>query len=149
MKFKFPFETLRKVRKREEEVAQKEYLEARTQLEELLYEIDEMYKSIDKSRLSISRLQFGKEALRIEEIQALEAFILGQHVRIRSERVKARELMRNVEEKQDIFFQKARDFKVIDRLREKRMSEFRRNKRKKEEKQMDEIVVLRSKRGAS
>lgn len=148
MKFKFPFEALQKVRKIEEGEAQRIFLEARGRLDECLAKIQRMYDSIDQARLEISRLQFGETHNKIEEIRSLEDFIRGQNIRIKTERENARTLMREVEDKQEVLIEKARAFKVIERLREKRLEGFKKEVKLAEQKELDEMVIARAKRRA-
>lgn len=146
MKFKFPFEALRKVRKREEEEAQRTFAEAQARLNECLEGIQNMYKKIDETRLEISRLQFSSEKEKIQKIRGLEEFISGQEIRIKRERQRARELMRDAEDKQIILIDRAQKFKIIDRLKEKRHEAFKKEARDQERAELDEIVTLRSKK---
>ncbi len=144
MKFRFPFETLRKVRKIEEDEAQRIFFEAQARLNECLAKIQQMYTSIDEARLTISRLQFSQEQNKLSSIRTNEEFIKGQEVRIKLERQKARELMREVEIKQEALIGKAKDRKVIDRLKEKRFEVFKKEIKVQEQKETDEMVTLRA-----
>lgn len=146
MKFKFPFETLQKVRKIEEGEAQRVFMEARARLDECLAKIQSMYDSIDETRLAISRLQFGQDQNKLEEIKSREDFIRGQEIRIKLERQNARTLMREVEEKQEILIERARDHKVIERLRERREADFKKDLKVHQQKQLDDMVSARVKR---
>lgn len=146
MKFKFPFDTLQKVRKIEEGEAQRIFMEARGRLDACLAKIQAMYDSIDETRLAISRLQFGEDHNKLEEIKSREDFIRGQDIRIKHERQNARALMREVEEKQEILIERARDRKVIERLREKRQADFKKDVKVQEQKQLDDMVSARVKR---
>ncbi len=57
MAYQFPLESILKHRKRQEEVAHREFVEARVRLEECLSGIDRMYERIDSTRVAISEAE--------------------------------------------------------------------------------------------
>ena len=62
MAFRFPLESVLKHRKRQEEVAQREFMEARMRLENCLTGIDRMYVQIDETRERIADSQSDRES---------------------------------------------------------------------------------------
>lgn len=147
MSFKFPFETLLKHRKRLEEAAQRDYFQAKVAVDEALDRINGMYKSLDLSRSEIQELQKGGDQV-LAAINQREEYITGLRVRIENERQVARQLMMVAEEKLHILMEATKEFKSLDKLKEKRIKEFRQDKKKREIKEIDEMVTMRHKRGS-
>ncbi|MCB0365222.1 MAG: flagellar export protein FliJ [Bdellovibrionaceae bacterium] len=147
MSYKFPFETLLKHRKRIEEAAQRDYFQAKLAVDESLDKINGMYKSLDQTRTEIQQLQKGGNQA-IASINQREEYINGLRVRIEQERQVARQLMMVAEEKLHILMEAAKEHKSLDKLKEKRSQEHRQAKKKKEIKEVDEMVTMRHKRGS-
>src|SRR5690606_19844496 len=142
MKFKFRLDPVLRSRKIEQDQAQKEFLLAERALHLQLQFIRKLYEATDDARVDIAEIQNagGTQSTRL---QFLEEFIEGQKVRIKRERDKARELMREKEDKFDILVEKSKDFKVIEKLKERRRETFRKEKSLKETKEIDDITVMR------
>lgn len=149
MKFKFGLQTLLKHRGYIEQDAKREHSQAQAVLQSCLNLIRQMYDSIDETRRQIADLQSESKPGHIEHIRHMEEYIKGTQVRIQRERMKARELMQNVEVALEKLIEASRDRKILDRLKEKRFLEFKSKIKKAEEKSLDEIVTMRfKKRGA-
>ncbi len=144
MAFEFKFESLLKYRKRLEEAAQRDFIAARRELDEALAMIQQMYSSIEEARAYIHSCQGQGQAGDIFRILSSEQFITGQKVKIDIERARARELMMRVEEKQELLLAAAREFKKIEKLKERHKSEFKKEQRRLEIKRVDDLVVIRS-----
>lgn len=147
MAFEFKFATLLKHRKRLEEAAQRDYLEAKAILDHCLEGIEALYISIEETRLQISLWQRRGQVDDLMQISDGERFIDGQKIRIERERIKARQLMAIVEEKQELLVEAAREFKKIDKLKEKLKAEHKKEAKKREVKRLDDLVVIRANRG--
>lgn len=148
MSFDFKFSSLLKYRKRLEDAAQREYLEARRDLDECLLQIQQYYSSIDNSRKEIAKAQASKDAQGLSMILQTETFIEGMKVRILSERARARGLMAKVEDKQELLIDATREFKKIEKLKDRMFSEYKHERKKLEAKRVDDLVVIRSQRRA-
>lgn len=147
MPFKFTLEPLMKHRKRLEEDAQREFFKARSAVDEALRRINSLYESVDHARRQIQILQrSGGQA--IAAITQHEEFIAGVQIRIERERKVARELMMVAEEKHQVLLEAAKEFKSIEKLKERRHRQYREEKKKKELKIIDQTVTMRFKRGA-
>lgn len=144
MAFDFKFESLLKYRKRLEEAAQREFIAARRELDESLAKIQQMYASIEASRNYIHSCQVQGVSGDISRILSSEQFILGQKIKIDLERGRARELMMRVEEKQELLLAAAREFKKIEKLKERQRADFKKQQRRLETKRVDDLVVIRS-----
>lgn len=142
MKFKFRLDPVLRNRKIQQDLAQKDYLEAERAVTAQLQYIKQLYSEMDDAREDIATIQNagGHQTFRL---QFLEDFIEGQKVRIKSERDKARELMRIKEDKFDILVEKSKDFKVIEKLKENQATTFRKEKSMREQKAADDMTVMR------
>ena len=85
-------------------------------------------------------LSGGKHAPALSHI---DQFINGQKIRIEKQRQLVRELMGEAERLQEILIEAAKGRKTLEKLRERRYSEFRTIRKKAELKAIDEIVVTR------
>jgi flagellar FliJ protein len=147
MSFKFTLEPLMKHRKRLEEDAQREFFKARSAVDEALRKINSLYESIDHARRQIQLLQkSGGQS--IAAITQHEEFIVGAQIRIERERKVARELMMVAEEKHQLLLEAAKEFKSIEKLKERRHRQYLEDKKKQELKIIDQTVTMRFKRGA-
>lgn len=150
MKFKFGLQTLLKHRGRVEDEARRKHLEAKAALNHCLGEIKRMYDSIDETRESIAREQTAGGGNHLEMIRQMELFIKGTQIRIQSERIRARELMQKVEAALEELVEASKDRKILDKLKSRRWEEFRAEVKRKEDKDIDELVTTRfKKRGIS
>jgi len=145
MKFKFAFETLLKHLKRVEEEKQRDYHQAKLELDKILDRINQMYQSLDQTREEIQQLQSGKET-KIEQIRQREEYIDGLKIKIEADRKIARELMVVSEEKRQVLLEAMKKFKSLERLKEHKCKKHYQAIKKKELKIMDEMVVTRYKR---
>lgn len=142
--FKFKFTVLLKQRKRAEEAAQREYMLAQNELADCLSGIQRMYDSVEFSRNEISRLEKNLESHPLGQVLENEKFIEGQKIRIEKERQRARDLMRVAEMKHEVLIEAAKEFKKIDRLREKNQERYNKEQKKLENKRVDDLVTIRS-----
>ncbi len=125
MAFKFGLESVLKHRKRLEDVAQREFVQAQADVDAALGRLEKMYQRLDEVRVEISGKETsgGREA--IANICELELFLRGHKVRIESVRLEARELLAIAETKQEALIHAATEKKVLVKLREKRLAEHR------------------------
>jgi len=146
--FEFKFEVLKRHRKRLEEIAQRDFVEARHNLDNCLAIIAGHFRAIDETRLLIVSLQKIGSSESLGEILSAEHFISGVKIRIVRERERARELMRIMEEKHELLIEAARAHKMLVKLRDRKFSEYRKERRRDEAKRIDDLVTIRSKRRA-
>lgn len=144
MKFQFKFEVLKKHRRRLEEEAQRNFMEARANLDACLNMIKSHYDSIEDSRSRIANEQSSGNAHAFELIRGFEQFIDGQKIRIERKRQEARHLMVVVEEKQELLIEAAREYKKIEKLRERKLEDFKKHKKRVEAKRVDDLVTIRT-----
>lgn len=142
MKFEFSFEKLLDHKKTLEDVAKRNWAEKKALLDAELEKLDQMYQLIDDSRkramdLAITGGAQGPMLVGIDE------FINGQKIRIERHRSQIRELMAEVERLHELLVEAAKERKTLEKLRERKLEEFRLLRRKKEAKEIDELVVTR------
>ena len=143
MAFRFGLESVLKHRKRLEEAAQREFAEAQAAVDECLSRIDAMYTRMDEVREEIQHAQHDGSAARIEEVREMESFLGGQKIRIETLRLEARRLLQIAEEKQELLIEAAKEKKILVKLREKRLAEYREWLKQVETKELDDMTMVR------
>jgi flagellar FliJ protein len=123
--FKFQLETVLKHRKRLEEMAQREYAEAQAQVDVELRALEQMYDRMDEVRDEISKAQASHSTSKIEFIRQMETFLGGHKILIERKRAQVRELLMVAEEKQEALIAAAKERKVLTKLKDKRLAEYR------------------------
>ena len=94
-------------------------------------------------REQIAQIQTKGQGDKISEIREMESFIFGHKIRIDQERLKARELMIVAEEKQEALILAAREKKVLVKLKDKRLVEFKEWLNRMEAKELDDQTSVR------
>lgn len=145
MKFSFPYDKLLDHRKMLEEIARKDYISARTQADDAEAKLRAMYDDVSSARDRAGRLEVmgGPQG---PLLSLISDFIDGQKIRIERQRQTIRELLAVVEEKHEALIEAAREHKTLQKLKERRLKEFKRQLKKKELKEVDEMVTTRFKR---
>jgi flagellar export protein FliJ len=142
MKFKFRLEVLRRQRKAELDVAQREYAQAQKNVRDQMILIDRLYKEIDDSRIYAVQLNL-KGGRCSEELRTVDEFVTGQKVKINLARQKARELMSIEEEMHEVLVEKDRALKVLEKLKEKQKEDHKKAVRRKEAKAAEDLVIMK------
>ena len=127
MAFRFGLEPVLKHRKRLEEIAQREFAEAQAAVEAALKQIEDMYARLDQVRVEISQ---AEKSGRLAEVREMEGFIQGHKVRIETVR-------------QEALITAAQEKKVLVKLKEKRLNEYKEWIKKIEAKNMDDQTMMR------
>jgi flagellar export protein FliJ len=144
-KFRFPLETLKKQRKVLQELSQKDFQEGlgrlRSQEERKEKMLEDVAKSLKKTFEdqhahvgSPSRLQLGSE------------FVQLQDLRLKNQDEVIAQAQAEVETLQEILRRKAIDHKIIERLKEKRKLEHKKEIEKLRQKNIDELNTMRFRR---
>lgn len=147
MKFSFAFEKLLDHRKMLEDLARKDYLLAASNVATAEGELRQMYDDIRESRNRAGELG-RKGGAQGPALSQIDEFIRGQNIRIQRQREKIRELMAEAERKQLALVEAAREHKTLQKLKERRLADFKRALKKGDLKIIDEIVTTRFKREA-
>lgn len=143
MKFNFRLEALMRQRKADRDNAQRIYADAQDSVQRQLAMIKRMYAEIDKARLICDETQ-AQKGTSSTSLANIDEFIEGQKIRIKMAREKARELMSIAEEKLEILTDKMRDYKMLEKLKERQHVQFKNEKSKKEIKELDDITIMRA-----
>ncbi len=143
MAFKFGLETVLKHRKRQEEIAQREFAEAQAELDQCLRTLDEMYHRHDQVREEIAHLQAQGTTHALHQITEMEFFLKGHRIRIDEMRLEARRVMVIVEEKQEVLISASREKKILEKLKDKKFEQHREWMRKIDAKIQDDQTMTR------
>ena len=142
MKFKFRLMTLLRHKKRLRDEAMKAFAEAQAEVNEKLSEIDYLFSIITESRNYAHGFE-KQAAFKTTIHEYTDAYIRGVKRQIEESRLQARELMLVMEEKQEALIEATREVKSIEKLRDKQKERFLKEKKKKENKLVDENVMVR------
>jgi flagellar FliJ protein len=138
--FRFNLETVLKHRKRLEELAQKDFATAQDAVNTILKKLDDMYTRLDEVRNEIAE---AEKQSRLEDVRAMEHFIIGHKVRIEGVRQEARTLLQVAEEKQEALIKAAQEKKVLVKLKDKRLAEYKEWLNRMEAKNQDDQTMMR------
>lgn len=144
MKFRFPLQKVLEHRKINESLAQKDFQEAMMFLNQETSRLEQMLEQKSQAHLQAGALssQGGAQGPALTQIHE---FLKGQEIRIQRQREKIQEVEKLVEGKREILRQAAQEYKIIDRLREKKFEEYKLERISQDQKEMDEQSILRFK----
>ncbi|MGZ5278303.1 MAG: flagellar export protein FliJ [Pseudobdellovibrionaceae bacterium] len=142
MKFKFSLQKVLQHRKILEDLAQREFQEAMAELNKQLLKMNEMKEAVAAARDQAFRRQSegGKTSPALVQV---DDFIRGQDIRMESQKKKIIECESLVENLREILRQKAIDYKIIEELKEKQFKDYKIERRKREQKVVDDINLMR------
>ena len=86
-------------------------------------------------------IALAESASKLDLVREMEGFIIGHKIRIENLRQEARELLRIAEEKQQALISAAQEKKVLVKLKEKRLAEYREWLNRVEAKNMDDQTM--------
>lgn len=147
MKFKFPLQKVMEHRKVLEDLAQKDFQDAIAVLVQEQKLFSTMQDQIRLAYDEIFQAQHSKSGQTSDQLKQLGDFILGQKVRLERQRAKIQEIEKGVEALREILREKAVDYKIIERLKERKKADFKEEMAKLDQKEMDEIAILRKAHG--
>ena len=143
MRFRFSLQKVLEQRKIEKDIAEREFQTAsqaaRTQSEK----IKSFYQQIDEARAKSSSLVKTGGALS-PDLNQIETFIQRQKIKIERENMLLRQLKSDEEARRESLIEAAREFKIFEKLKEKKSEEFRKEQIRKDHRITDEIVVTRA-----
>jgi flagellar FliJ protein len=143
MAFRFNLEAVLKFRKRLEDAAQREFAEAQAAVNEILDRIEKMYQRVDEVRAELSVAEKDGSPSKLQEVRDMNLFIIGQRRRIEETRLEARRLITVAEDKQENLIAAAREKKIMVKLKERRLNEYRERLKQIEAKEMDDLTMVR------
>lgn len=142
MKFNFKLEPVLKHRQMKEDIAKKEYAEAEQKVQQSLTIINGYYDQIEELRnLNANKQKNGGNVSAYMDLNI--EMIEGTKKKIEKEKQKVRELMQIAEEKKEIMIEARQEKRVIESLKNKRFEEYKKYRKKLEQKQIDEMVSQR------
>lgn len=142
MKFKFPFENVLRHRKVLEDLAQKDFQEANSVLNQQIKILEEMKEQVIRARQSAFDRQSGGGFAGASLTQVHE-FLKGQDVRIERQQQKVQDFQKGVENLREILRQKAIDYKIIESLKETKKTDFKKEQAVRDQKIADEVATMR------
>lgn len=142
MKFKFPLQAVVRHRKIMEDLAQKDFMEALAVVNAEIKKLEEMLSDLHQSHVRSGELQKvgGQQGAALSQIYE---FTKGQDVRIERQRYKIQEFEKIVEERREILREAALEYKIIEKLREKKFEEYKLNRNIEDQNEADEQSILR------
>ncbi len=145
MKYKFSLEVLLDHRKNLENEARRQFMEAQSQVDDAIKELNGFYDQVDRTRAEngVIEKSGGRNS---PKLMSNDEFIAGQKIRIEAQRKKIRELKMVADELMEAMIEAAKEAKTLLKLKERRTEEHKLAGRKRELKETDEIVILRHKR---
>ncbi len=129
-----------------EDIAQRDFQDALSELNKQKKLLETMKTQLTEAYERSFYAQHSKSGSTSEQKQIHE-FIIGQKVRIEVQKAKIQYCDKLVEDKREILREKAVDYKIIERLRDRKKEEHEQEGRKREQKEMDEISILRKSHG--
>ena len=121
-------------------MAQREFAEAQHAVDEILGRLENMYTRLDEVRDEIA---VAERDANLGHVREMESFISGHRIRIEMVRLEARELLRVAEDKQEALILAAQEKKVLVKLKEKRLSEYKDRLNRIEAKAADDQTMMR------
>lgn len=144
MKFKFPLQKVLDHRKTQENLAQKDFQIAVSDLLELENKLQQMEQAVHDSHDRAGALQ-NQGGAQGPALSQINEFLRGQKVLMERHKIKIQEQQKVVEEKRELLKKAAVETKIISKFKEKKWEEFRDLEEKEEQKEMDEQSILRYK----
>ncbi|UOF00864.1 flagellar export protein FliJ [Bdellovibrio reynosensis] len=144
MKFQFPLQKVLEHRKIKENLAQKDFQEAMTLMNQETDKLDQMeqQKTNAHEQAGLLSQQGGAQGPALSQIHE---FLKGQEIRIHRQKQKIQEIEKLVEAKREILRQAAQEYKIMDKMRENKFQEYRLERLAQDQKDMDEQSILRFK----
>lgn len=148
MKFRFNLEKVMHHRKLEENLAQKAFQECLAKLNTEVAILEDLENSKKNARTFSfeTQVQGGKPA---EDLKNTYEFLQGQDIRIERQKKKIQYQEQMVEEAREILRKRAMEYKIIEKLKEKKKEQFDHDLEMKLQKEADELTVTRFKRKES
>jgi flagellar FliJ protein len=142
MKFRFRLERLMRIRKIEEDVAQRDYAEALGRHDGEVAKLNSMYASLDETMGSRSSSIQGGGAV-AARLTSMDFFLEGQEHRIEAQRRVIRGLKEIVEQKHQILIEKVKAHKAIEKLKERKKEDFKKQEGLRARRLQDEVSAVR------
>jgi flagellar FliJ protein len=141
-RFAFSFEKLLNHRHKLEDLARRNWLEAQAQVDAATKKLGQIFEEIDQARSRVGELTRtgGRHAIALAQV---DEFINGQKIRVERQRGEIRTLTTEAERLHEILVEAAKEKRILEKLRERQIDEFKFRRKKQELKEVDELVVTR------
>lgn len=146
MKFNFRMQKVLEHRKVQENLAKTDFQVAQGRLNEEVEKLQNMIDQKKKARIKSFELETGSDVpspLRNGILEESSRFQKLQDVRIEKQREIIAEWEKEVESKREILKTKAIEYKIIEKVKDKKKQQFVDEANKKEQNENDEISILR------
>lgn len=147
MSFKFNYQKLLEFYHQQERIAQRDYNESLNALEAQKKVYQQMYDDQDRAIEESSQLQNDEKGAPIEMLKKINDYLGGQKIRIGQQREIVVNHTQIVEQKQEILIAAAKETRILEKLKSRKLEQFKKLEKKKEMKINDELVVTRFRRG--
>ena len=141
-KFKFSLDKVLVHRKIQIDIAQKDFLEAEHMLDVENQNLENMIQK--KEDALVQRTGVVQSSVTwANEVNQINVYLTGQDLRIRKQNERLLELRKVVESRREILQEALTAAKMIERLREKKKQQYFSEVLKEEQKEIDELSVIR------
>lgn len=145
-KFRFQLEKLLEYREQVEERARKDYLTAKNSLENMKKNFMKQTEDLMASYKMSNELKDRGSKTSI--LTSIDDYTVGQREKIKSYQVEIRRQKQIVEEKLNLLYKARKSKRAIEILKEKKYNEFRKQLRKQQENEIEELMTMTHNRGA-
>ncbi len=146
MKFKFSLQKVLEHRKTLENIAQRDFQETLVAHRKELAILENMKNQRQQGFQDRFKIQTKAGKDLPPQLQQVHEYLTGQDKRIEIQKAKVQEVENLVEKMREILRQKAISFKIIEKLKEKKFRDFMTEQNCAEQKEIDEINVIRHSR---
>jgi len=144
--FKFPLQKVLQHRKVLEDIAQRDFQEAVAAHREELAVLARMEKERHQAFQDRFKIQTKDSKDTGPRLQQTHEYLVGQDKRIENQKAKVLVAEAKVEKMREILREKAIEYKIIEKLKEKKFRDFIAERNATEQKENDEISILRYER---
>ena len=141
-KFKFSLDRLLHQRLIQVDIQKKEFIEAEKFLAEEIEKLKQM-DLLKEQALSHRFTTISATTSWSASVEQINLFLNGQDLRIKNQTERLIEFRKRVESRREILQQALTEAKIIEKLKEKKKKEFSKEIAKVEQKELDELSVLR------
>ena len=141
MGFSFRYETLLSYREHIKEQAELEYAKAKQKLIRANRELDAFNNSLQEAKASLQSMLTGRTPS--EEVLAYSDYLAGLNDKINLQEEKIAGLEKEVKSKMEDLLDKTKQYKIIEKLKEKDFQEWQYQELQKEQTRLNEVTVIR------
>ena len=142
MPFRFRLQKVLEARKIDRDLAQKDFAEAQFQVQTEQLKLAQLEELEKKSYQDLAQAQSLRDD-QVSTFQQIIQFQKGLKIKIQKQKKHIEGLQAVVEKKQEILRQKTIEYKIVEKLKEKKKFLYLQDANQKENKERDETTVLR------